>query len=117
MQNYKNLKVWQDGHKLVLSIYRITNKFPSEERFGVTSQLKRAAFSIPANIAEGAGRKGQNDFAQFLNISLGSLNETDYFLVLCKDLNYLDIETYESLNYDLNRVRAQLISLIRKVRT
>lgn len=79
MQNYKELKVWEKSHQLVLEIYSITARFPKEEIFGVTSQIRRAATAIPANIAEGCGKKSQLDFANFLNISLGSANEIDYF--------------------------------------
>jgi len=89
MQNYKELKVWEKSHLLVLDIYRITAKFPKEEIFGITSQIRRSAASIPANIAEGCGKNSQLDMANFLNISLGSANETDYFLLLCKDLKYI----------------------------
>lgn len=71
MQNYKELKVWEKSHQLVLDIYRVTAKFPKEEVFGVTSQIRRAAASIPANIVEGCGKNTQLDLAKFLNISLG----------------------------------------------
>ncbi|WAC41911.1 four helix bundle protein [Pedobacter sp. SL55] len=117
MQNYKELKVWEKPHQLVLEIYRLTAKFPKEEIFGVTSQIRRAAASIPANIAEGCGKKSQLDFANFLNISLGSANETDYFLLLCRDLNYISETEFLELENTINAIKAMLINLITKVRS
>jgi len=89
MQDYQKLKVWERSHHLVLNVYDISKVFPKEEIYGMTSQLRRATFSIPANIAEGCGKKGKTEFAHFLNIALGSANETEYFLLLAKDLKYL----------------------------
>ncbi len=116
MQNYKELKVWEKSHQLVLEIYRITNKFPKEEIYGLTSQIRRAAASIPANIAEGCGKKSQLDLANFLNISLGSTNEIDYFLLLCRDLKYISETEFLELENTINAIRAMLINLITKVR-
>lgn len=117
MQNYKELKVWEKSHQLVLEIYRITNKFPKEEIYGLTSQIRRAAASIPANIAEGCGKKSQLDLANFLNISLGSTNEIDYFLLLCRDLKYISETEFLELENTINAIRAMLINLITKVRS
>ncbi len=117
MQNYKELKVWEKSHQLVLDIYRVTAKFPKEEVFGVTSQIRRAAASIPANIAEGCGKNTQLDLAKFLNISLGSANEIDYFLLLCKDLKYISETEFLELEDTINAVKAMLINLITKVRS
>ena len=89
MRDYKKIKAWELAHELVLSVYRSTAHFPSSEQFGVTSQLRRAASSVPANIAEGSGRTTDKDFLRFLDIALGSLKETEYFLLLSKELNYL----------------------------
>ncbi|TZF81705.1 four helix bundle protein [Pedobacter sp. BS3] len=116
MQNYKELKVWEKSHLLVLDIYRITAKFPKEEIFGITSQIRRSAASIPANIAEGCGKNSQLDMANFLNISLGSANETDYFLLLCKDLQYISETDFFELENTINTIKAMLINLITKVR-
>lgn len=117
MQNYKELKVWEKSHQLVLEIYQVTAKFPKEEVFGLTSQLRRAAASIPANIAEGCGKNTQLDLAKFLNISLGSANEIDYFLLLCKDLKYISETEFLELEDRINAVKAMLINLITKVRS
>lgn len=89
MQRFTDLKVWQKSHALVLSIYRLTAAFPSEERFGLVSQLRRASASVPTNIAEGSKRHGSHDYARFLNVAEGSLAETEYLLMLSRDLGYL----------------------------
>ena len=116
MQNYKSLKVWQDAHQLNLSIYKRSKAFAKEEVYGLTSQLRRASTSIPNNIAEGCGKNSNLDFANFLQYSLGSTNEVDYLLLLSKDLGYLDLEEYLSLEEQLNKIRAKLINLIQQVR-
>lgn len=116
MQNYKELRVWTKSHELTLQIYEATKSFPKEEVYSLTSQIRRATSSIPANIAEGCGKNTSNDFAKYLNISLGSANETEYFILLSKDLGYLSIENYETLNKLVNEIKAMLILLIQKVR-
>ncbi len=116
MQNYKELKVWSKSHELTLNVYSLTKNFPKDELYALTSQLRRASSSIPANIAEGCGKNTANDFARFLNISLGSANETEYFTLLSKDLDYLSIEDYDALDKLINEIKAMLIVLIRKVR-
>ncbi|MET4080686.1 four helix bundle protein [Pedobacter sp. UYP30] len=116
MQNFKELKVWEKAHRITLNIYKESAKFPKEEMYSLTNQLRRAAASIPANIAEGCGKNSQADLANFLNISLGSANETEYFLILSNDLNYLSDETFTTLSDNINEVKAMLISLIAKVR-
>jgi len=115
MQDYRKLLVWQKAHKLVIDVYVITKGFPKDELYGVTSQLRRAAVSIAANIVEGAGRKTKPDFARFLTMSLGSTNEVEYFLILSKDLDYVKSEKYESLNNQLIEVRKMLLSLERTI--
>lgn len=117
MQNYKELKVWQKSHQMVVSLYKLTKSFPKEELYSLTNQLRRAASSIPANIAEGCGRNSSLDFAQFLNISLGSTNETEYFLILSKDLEYLKEDNFNELFSQINEIKAMLIALISKVRS
>ncbi|KHJ39069.1 four helix bundle protein [Pedobacter glucosidilyticus] len=116
MQNYKDLRVWVKSHELTLKIYSVTKNFPKEEIYSVTSQIRRASSSIPANIAEGCGKNTKNDFGKYLNIALGSANETEYFLLLAKDLGYLPIEDYLILEKNINEVKAMLILLIQKVR-
>lgn len=116
MQDYRKLKVWNRSHLLVLDLYKMVNLFPKEEQFGLISQIKRASSSIPANIAEGCGRNSNKDFAHFLNIALGSLNEVTYFILLAKDLEYITIEEYSKLTDECNEIKAMLISLIKKIR-
>ena len=90
MRDYKKIEVWQLAHELVISIYRVTRSFPREELFGLTSQLRRAAVSVPANIAEGFKKKSRLDKLRFFNIAQGSLEEVRYYLLLAKDLGYGD---------------------------
>ena len=86
---FEDLSVWQKAHQLVLQVYRITGSFPAEERFGLSSQMRRAAVSIPANLAEGFKKRGVRDKLNFYNIAQGSLEELRYYLILSKDLGYL----------------------------
>lgn len=95
MRDFRKLKVWEKAHELALETYRITAKFPREELYGVTSQLRRACISIPANIAEGCGREGEAELRRFLRIGLGSANELEYHLLLAKDLRFLSPEDHE----------------------
>lgn len=95
MQNYKDLKVWEKSHLFTVKIYEITKSFPKEELYSLTNQIRRASSSIPANIAEGCGKNSNSDFANFLNIALGSANESEYFLILSKDLKYFDEKAFD----------------------
>ncbi len=87
-KSFRDIAVWQKSHNLVLEIYKITKQFPKEEVYGITSQIRRAAVSVPANIAEGFARKGTRDKLRFYNIAIASLSEVTYFLILSKDLSY-----------------------------
>jgi four helix bundle protein len=93
--HFEQLIVWQKAHQFVLNVYSITKQFPKEELFGLTSQFRRAAISIPANIAEGYSKKGAKDKMRFLNIAQGSLSECQYYLRLSKDLKYADVAQLE----------------------
>ena len=116
MQNYKELKVWEKAHSFTLQVYEATRLFPKEEIYSLTNQLRRASSSIPANIAEGCGKSSQLEFAHYLNIALGSANESEYYLILSKDLKYLVEELFDRLFKNINEVKGMLISLINKVR-
>ena len=116
MQNYQDLKVWQKSHQFVLSVYQLTNDFPKNEIFGLTSQMRRATVSISANLAEGCGKNSTLDIANYFQISLGSLHETEYYLLLSKDLHYISIEIFEKRNSEIREIKAMLISLIKRVR-
>jgi four helix bundle protein len=96
-KGYKKLIVWQKADDLAYKIYLETKKFPRDEIYGITNQLRRAAISIPTNIVEGTGRQGKNELRQFVNIALGSLAETEYLLEFCSRLNYLKEESYKKL--------------------
>ncbi len=89
MQRFTELKVWQRGHALVLTVYRMTVGFPIVERYGLVSQLRRAVLSVPTNIAEGSKRVGRQEYARFLNIAEASLAETEYLLMVARDLGYI----------------------------
>lgn len=115
MQRFTDLKVWQRSHALVLAIYRATASFPSDERFGITSQLRRAAVSVPTNIAEGSKRQGRLDYARFLNIAEGSLGETQYLLMLARDLGYLPQDVAAPLLGEADEIARMLHTLRVKV--
>ena len=117
MQNYKELKVWVKSHAFTLKVYELTKSFPRVEIYSLTNQIRRCSSSIPANIAEGSGKHSKLEFAHFLNTALGSANESEYFLILSKDLLYLNDEDYNFLYSLINEVKSMLISLISKVRT
>lgn len=117
MKDFRNLRVWQDSHLLTLEIYRICKRFPTDERFGLISQMRRSASSIPTNIAEGCGREGDREFARFLQISIASAYELDYQLFLAKELGYINTSIYDEVNDKIDKVKRQLALLIRKVRT
>ena len=117
MQDFKNLKVWHKAHHLTLEIYRETHEFPKEEKFGLTSQLRRAASSIGANLAEGCGRISARDKARFFTIAMGSASEVQYHLLLAKDLNFLNESLYQELEKQINEVKKMLTPLIQKLIT
>ena len=116
MQDLHALKVWEKAHQLTLDIYRMTATFPQEELYGLTSQIRRASSSIPANIAEGCGRGGNAELKQFLNIALGSASELEYHLLLAHDLNYLSTADYERLADNTIEVKKMLTALITKIK-
>lgn len=116
MQDFRNLKIWQRSHDLTLEIYKLTKTFPKEELFGLTSQLRRASSSVSANIAEGCGRNSDVDFARFIQISIGSISETQYHILLARDLGYIKPETFKSLENDANEIKRMLISFAGKLR-
>ncbi len=97
MNNYHNLVVWRKADELAFQIYEATKSFPREEIYGITSQLRRSALSIPTNIAEGVGRQGRNETKHFTNIALGSLSEVEYLLRFSSRLGLLDAKEYERL--------------------
>ncbi len=115
MKNFRNLLVWQKGHALTLAAYGITASFPKHELYGLCSQIRRASASIPTNIAEGCGRKGNNEFHRFLQIAAGSASELEYELLLARDLNYVSSSDYARLDRSVCEVKRMLASLLNKV--
>jgi four helix bundle protein len=115
MRNYMDLQVWEKAHRLTLAIYRGTHDFPKEERFGLTSQLRRSSAPIAANLAEGCGRRSDGEMARFIQISMGSGTELSYHLLLARDLGFLKNADYSSLNSDLGEVMRMLSSLSQKI--
>ena len=116
MRNYKNLGAWQRADELTIQIYKVTRQFPSSEMYGITSQLRRAAYSVPANIAEGCGRESNADYLRFLSIARGSLAETEYFLHLAHRLDYLSETDWNQLTAQVNQTFAALGGLMKAVR-
>lgn len=117
MRDFKKLDVWKKAHALTLAIYQQTANFPADERFGLTSQIRRAAASIGANIAEGCGRSTDGDFGRFLDIASGSACEVEYHLILARDLTLLADEAHEPLDSSINEVKRMLVGLCRSLRT
>jgi four helix bundle protein len=115
LQHFSKLQVWQRSHKLVLDIYRASSTFPNAERFGLTSQLRRATLSVPTNIAEGPKRKSGVEFARFLNIAEGSLSETEYLLIVSRDLGYLKAELVAKKLQEVSEILRMLNGLRRKL--
>ncbi len=115
MQRFTELKVWQRSHALALQAYRLTAAFPVEERFGLVTQIRRAAVSVPTNIAEGSKRQGKLDYARFLNIAEGSLVETEYLVMLSRDLGYLSAEAAELPLAEVREIARMLHNLRTRV--
>jgi four helix bundle protein len=103
-KRFQDLKVWQKSHQFVIEIYKLTRSFPDYELFGLISQMRRAAVSIPANIAEGFKRRGKADKLRFFNIAQGSLEETRYYLILARDLGYAETEDLQKTADEIGRL-------------
>lgn len=114
--HWSELKVWQKAHALVLEIYKVTTTFPKTETYSLVDQIKRAAYSIPANIVEGQSRNTTKEYIQFLYIARGSLEELRYFLLLSKDLKFIDLEMYEKITKDCKEVSIMLNNLIKSLK-
>lgn len=113
-ENFDKLLVWQRAHSLVLKIYEVTNSFPKEEIWGLTSQIRRSAVSVPSNIVEGKARGSRKDFKRFLLIARGSLEEVKYQSLLAKELKYMNDEQYEEITVMIEDVGRLLGGMIRK---
>jgi four helix bundle protein len=113
MKNFRDLKVWEKAHAVALSCYEITKGFPREEMFGLTSQIRRYGSSVPANIAEGCGRRGNTELHRSLQIAMGSANELKYHLLLSCDLGYVKTDDHKRVQAQVEEVKRMLSSLIR----
>lgn len=113
--SFRDLKAWQHAFKLGLEIYRLTLQFPSEERFGLTSQLRRGAVAVPSNIAEGYGRQSQMDYVRFLRIARGALNEIETQLMFALELNYIQQDQFDTARESMQECAKTLGGLIRSV--
>ena len=115
MRDFKKYEIWQLSHELVLDVYTSTSNFPNEEQFGLIGQFRRAIISIPTNIAEGCGRNSDKEFNQFLNIALGSASESEYLIILSKDLNYLDESKFIDFESKINTIKSKIYKLKEKL--
>lgn len=115
MRNFRNLSVWQKIHELTLAIYKSTALYPKEEIYGLISQMRRSASSVPSNIAEGCGRNTQSQLAHFLNIGMGSASELEYQLILSKDLGFINDQIFKEQTHQVTEIKRMLTSLHQKV--
>ena len=116
MNNYKELKVWQKSINLSIRIYKITSSFPKEELYGITSQIRRSAVSVPSNIAEGAGRGSSKEFKRFIDIALGSVAELDTQIIISKYLKYFNENDFKEINNAILEIQKMLIGLKKNVK-
>ena len=115
MRDFREIKAWDKAHSLTLAVYKATASFPKDETYGLTSRIRRASASIPANIAEGCGRNGTAEFARFLHIAMGSASELEYHLLLARDLHLLSNIDHERLARDATEVKRMLTAFVQKL--
>ena len=116
MKDFRQLKVWEKAHQLTLAVYRVTKTFPSDERYGLTSQIRRACASVPSNIAEGCGRNSDTELARFMEIATGSASEVEYQILLARDLGYVASPQHEDIDGRVCEVKRMLASFIKKLK-
>jgi len=116
MRDFRELKVWQKAHQLTLAVYQITSRLPREELYGLTSQLRRACSSIPANLAEGCGRNGNAEFARYCSIAMGSASELEYHLLLARDLKLIEPKDHMELSQCATELKRMLTVLFQKLK-
>ncbi len=116
MKNFRDLQIWNRSHMLTLEVYRVTGMFPKSETYGLISQMRRSASSVPTNIAEGCGRSSQKDFARFLDNAMGSASELEYQLILSHDLKYIAKEDFERTALEITEIRRMLNAFLQKLR-
>jgi four helix bundle protein len=116
MRDFRELQVWAKAHQLALAVYATTLAFPKDELYGLISQIRRAAVSIPANVAEGCGRSGDAELARFLQIAMGSASELEYHLLLARDLEFINEKDYEHIAAQVIEVKRMLAGFIQKLK-
>lgn len=117
MRDFNKYEVWALSHKLTLDIYKLTKDYPQDEKYQLISQMRRAAYSIPSNFSEGCGRDSDKDFNRFVQISLGSAHELEYFILLSEDLNFINHTVSEELKEKVNHVKRKLYRLSQKLKS
>jgi four helix bundle protein len=117
MKDFKKIVVWQKAHALTLRVYQVTTSFPKEELYALTSQIRRASASIPANLAEGCGRNTQAELGRFIHIASGSATELEYHLLLARDLGFIDEPTHFELDTSVNEIEKMLTGFAKAVRS
>lgn len=115
MRDFKKYEDWELSHELTLEVYELSQTFPDKEKYQITSQMQRAAYSIPLNFSEGCGRKSDKEFSRFIQICLGSAHELEYFFILSKDLNYILEEKFNCLSEKINIIKRKLYTLNKKL--
>jgi len=115
MRDFKKYDVWKLSHEITLEVYHVTRSFPNTEKYQLVSQMQRAAYSIPSNFSEGCGRGSDKDFNRFLQICLGSAHELEYFLLLSKDLSFIEENIYHDLDNKINLIKMKLFRLSEKL--
>ena len=116
MRDFRSLKVWEKAHQLTLAVYHATRPFPTEERYGLTRDLRRSAASVPTNIAEGCGRDSERELHRFMSIAAGSASEAEYQLLLARDLGYLTADAYQALHSRVTEVKRMLTGFMQKLK-
>jgi len=114
--NFKNLNIWKKSTDLVQNVYLITKSFPSDEKFGLTNQLRRASVSVPSNIAEGCGRKGNKELIQYCHISIGSLCEVETQLILSNKLNYISAQKLDTIINEVEELRKMIYGFVKSLK-
>src|ERR1700722_12602114 len=116
MKNFRELKVWEKAHRLALKVYHLTRTFPVQEQYGITSQIRRTAVSVPTNIAEGCGHSSDIEFARFLEIAFAAASELEYLALLSKDLELFDSASHNQVSTEVEEVKRMLFSFIQRLR-
>ena len=115
MRDFKKYDIWKLSHSFTLKIYDVTKSYPKEEIYGMISQIRRASSSIPTNISEGCGRDSDAEFNRYLTIAVGSASEVEYLIILSKDLNYIDEDSFTELNQEINTIKRKIYTLKQKL--